>query len=267
MVEQRFSVFCEGIEAYSFSNRCFDSTNTDHCHDRYEITYLHTALGRYLIEGSEQKVAPGMLLLITPMSYHKVEIDPDVLAEGYTVYFNRHLLPRSITDMLDKLTDGKDGFGTVFREACVPDHLIGCFERLALAEGFSDDERTVYLQALLSEIIVLLSTANGKPIKTRDDELGARVAAFINSNIERSFSLERLARRFFVSKYYLCRAFKSYAGISPHAYINQKRILHAKGLIESGMTASGAAERVGFGDYSAFYRAYTKIVGKSPTAE
>ena len=51
-----------------------------------------------------------------------------------------------------------------------------------------------------------------------------------------------------------------------HAYVNQKRILYAKKLIESGVTASVAAERVGFGDYSAFYRAYVKIIGKSPTA-
>jgi homocysteine S-methyltransferase len=40
----------------------------------------------------------------------------------------------------------------------------------------------------------------------------------------------------------------------------------AKQLIEAGETASRAAYRVGFGDYSAFYRAYVKIVGKSPTA-
>ena len=88
----------------------------------------------------------------------------------------------------------------------------------------------------------------------------------INNNIEKNISLDRLARRFFVSKYHLCRAFKTYSGISVHAYINRKRIIYAKRLIESGVTASQAAERVGFGDYSAFYRAYIKVVGKSPTA-
>ena len=40
----------------------------------------------------------------------------------------------------------------------------------------------------------------------------------------------------------------------------------AKQLIEQGETASGAAYKVGFGDYSAFYRAYVKVVGKAPTA-
>ena len=88
----------------------------------------------------------------------------------------------------------------------------------------------------------------------------------MNSNFRKDVSLDRLARRFFVSKYHLCRAFKEYSGISVHAYVNHKRIIFAKSLIESGMTASGAAEKVGFGDYSAFYRAYVKILGKSPNA-
>jgi AraC-like DNA-binding protein len=76
----------------------------------------------------------------------------------------------------------------------------------------------------------------------------------------------QLAKRFFVSKYYLCRAFKKHNGISVHGYVNQKRVMYAKQLIESGETASSAAYRVGFGDYSAFYRAYVKIVGRSPSS-
>jgi AraC-like DNA-binding protein len=43
--------------------------------------------------------------------------------------------------------------------------------------------------------------------------------------------------------------------------------MYAKQLIESGETASGAAYKVGFGDYSAFYRAYVKILGAPPTSE
>jgi AraC-like DNA-binding protein len=43
--------------------------------------------------------------------------------------------------------------------------------------------------------------------------------------------------------------------------------MYAKQLIESGETASGAAYKVGFGDYSAFYRAYVRIIGKAPTQD
>ena len=70
-----------------------------------------------------------------------------------------------------------------------------------------------------------------------------------------------------MSKYYLCRAFKKYSGVSIHSYITHKRVVYAKQLIDSGETASGAAYKVGFGDYSAFYRAYVKVFGKSPASK
>lgn len=263
-----FSVDGENISIKYFTGEGLcEPISGDHCHDKYEITYLISASGCYLVEGQRVNVTDGTFTLITPMSYHKVSLCMDGEFEGYTLYFSSSALPERIASVLESFLSASNCFGVAYSRANLSDTLISVFDRFEEAKNLPKTEREIYMQALTSEIIVLLSACEGEEIKAGDDELGARVAAYINSNIEKSISLERLARRFFVSKYYLCRAFKSYAGISPHAYINQKRILHAKGLIESGMTASGAAERVGFGDYSAFYRAYTKIVGKSPTAE
>ena len=107
----------------------------------------------------------------------------------------------------------------------------------------------------------ILDIIKNYEVETQDD-----LVRYLNENAERDISLDRLARRFFVSKYHLCRAFKKHNGISVHGYINRKRVMYAKQLIESGETASRAAYQVGFGDYSAFYRAYVKIVGKSPTS-
>ena len=115
-------------------------------------------------------------------------------------------------------------------------------------------------------IIILLSATASERLPQDEAELGARVIRYLNNNIDKDLSLDRLARKFFVSKYYLCRAFKKHNGTSVHGYINHKRVMFAKQLIEEGETASGAAYKVGFGDYSAFYRAYVKILGVSPTA-
>ena len=93
-----------------------------------------------------------------------------------------------------------------------------------------------------------------------------RVMRYINSDIQGDLRLDTISGQFFVNKCYLCRAFKQYSGISIHTYINRKRVLYAKQLIESGEAASRAAERVGFGDYSSFYRAYMKYLGVPPTS-
>lgn len=238
----------------------------DHCHDRYEISYLLSVSGRCIVEGSEQSVTSGTLLLINPMSYHRVDIDTDENTEVYTVFFERDFLPESTAAILDLLCSGTDSHGKIYSVGILSDSIINAFDRFEIAYTMENAERIAYAQALLSEIVILLSCANGENMNRRENELGARVASYLNGNIKRNISLDRLARRFFVSKYHLCRAFKSYSGTTVHAYVNHKRILYAKKLIESGVTASAAAEQVGFGDYSSFYRAYVKFIGRSPTA-
>ncbi len=241
--------------------------NGNHCHDKYEITYILSASGRYIVEGCEHKVSCGVLMLISPMSYHKVALDLGTPVEMYTLHFDKSVLSDSVCALLDRITDSTKSRGVAYPPGLVSEEIANSFERFSTAARLDSDEADAYMQAILSEIIILLSAAEGEHMNHVSEELGARVARYLNSNIEKNISLDRLARRFFVSKYHLCRAFKIYSGTSVHSYVNQKRILHAKHLIESGLTASGAAERVGFGDYSAFYRAYVKIVGKSPTSQ
>ena len=115
--------------------------------------------------------------------------------------------------------------------------------------------------------MLLLSVATRESIPRDERELGARVIKYLNEHIYKVVSLDKIAKKFFVSKFYLCRAFKKHNGISVHGYINQKRVMYAKQLIESGESASAAAYRVGFGDYSAFYRAYVKLIGRAPTSQ
>ena len=157
-----------------------------------------------------------------------------------------------------------DEHSKLYTSFAVPELVISVFERLDLIENIDNDIRNIYLNALLSEVVSLLSISTGDPTEYNQDELGARVARYLNRNIDKNISLDKLAGRFFVSKYYLCRAFKKYTGTSVHSYINQKRILYAKQLIDAGETASVVAYKVGYGDYSAFYRAYKNIIGKSP---
>ena len=263
-----YSIKSESISLnYLVDHSNLHHVNGDHCHDKYEITYILTASGRYIIEGSEHKVNRGNLLFISPVVYHKVDIDDTSPLEMYSIHFSKVALSDKVASMLDQITDGDNSRGIVYPHTLISDELVRAFERFSTAVRLGQTEADAYMQAILTEIIILLSASEGERINQAGEELGARVARYLNANIERNISLDRLARRFFVSKYHLCRAFKSYSGTSVHSYVNYKRIIHAKGLIESGLTASKAAERVGFGDYSAFYRAYLKVVGKSPTAE
>lgn len=244
-----------------------EALSESHCHDFYEILYVVSGSGKYVVEGSEYKVCPRTLMLIRPFAYHHLSLDKSCVYERHVIHFAKSAVTSDALKLLEAMS-GVDGeSGNYYPPRALGNMTISIFDRFDIAANMPEVEREAYTRTLLSELIILLSASCGEKMVQNEDELGARVIRYLNNNIDSDVSLDTLAKRFFVSKYYLCRAFKKHNGVSVHGYINRKRIMYAKQLIDSGETASGAAYKVGFGDYSAFYRAYVKILGRSPTAQ
>ncbi len=236
-----------------------------HCHDVYEFLYVVRGEGQYIVEGKSYTMSEGTLMVIHPLKYHFVKVAPGQVYERYVLQFPPAALLGAAPQVLDSLqTATSDGAGCFFPPHAMSPMLLSVFDRLSTVERLPEPMRAPYTRLLLSEIVLLLapSTASHPPMNC--DELGARVLQYLNEHVESELRLDDIARHFFVSKYYLCRAFKKHNGTSIHTYITQKRVLYAKRLMEAGESASAAAYRVGFGDYSAFYRAYVKVTGNSP---
>ena len=262
------SVYSVGNFDFSYAIDSQPPQNLDnrHCHDKYEVLYVIDGTGRFMIEGTSFDIKKGTLLVIRPFEYHAMQLDSKSEYERYVLHFSEDLLVSDALSLLKSILLDVEGSGKVYTDVSLSHNILPIFERFETAEVLPENERAIYIKTLLSELMVFLSVSSGEQIANNEGELGARVIRYLNENISRDVSLDTLARRFFVSKYYLCRAFKKHNGVSVHGYINHKRVMYAKQLIEQGETASGAAYKVGFGDYSAFYRAYVKIIGKAPTA-
>ena len=240
--------------------------NNNHCHEHFEILYITEGSGRFVVEGEEYPVHSGCLFLIRPYKYHFVNIDREKVYERYVLHFSQNALPSSLRPLFYPVDDKKNELCTYFPAGNVPGAVLSTLERMDVVPTLSEEKQELYLSLLVSEVVVLLSDAHIEREAPHNSELGARVIRYLNDHIEEDISLDDIAKHFFVSKYYLCRAFKKHNGISIHGYITQKRVMLAKKLMEYGESASGAAYRVGFGDYSAFYRAYIKILGVSPVS-
>ena len=95
----------------------------------------------------------------------------------------------------------------------------------------------------------------------------AEVLHYINEHYPDELSLDLLSAKFFISKYHMMRRFREETGTSIHNYLSDKRLLAARDLIQSGLSATDACFRCGFRSYSAFSRAYGKLFGATPTAD
>ena len=250
---------------YTNSSTSQKGLGAQHCHDGFEILYVVEGQGKYVIEGAEYQIRPRTILFAPPFSYHTL-LEPETQYERYVLQFFASDLTGTAQEFLTSLEKSLEGVGCYYAADALSPSIISIFDRFGAAESLPVREAKEFRKLLASEIVLLLSVAARESIPRDEGELGARVIKYLNEHIDRDASLDKLAKHFFVSKYYLCRAFKKHNGISVHGYINQKRVMYAKQLIESGETASSAAYKVGFGDYSAFYRAYIKHVGHAPTS-
>ncbi len=262
-------------KSHNFYYACQTSLNgnwalisDNHCHGYYELLYIAQGVGRCIVEGREYPVRPSTLIIIPPFEYHHVELDSAVsVYERTVINFSEGDLLQGADATLRRLVEENRDRGCFYPSHALGMGVVSILSRMEDAKELAEQNRVGFIQLALSQLIYLLSVTRVSDLPESNEELGARVMKYLNEHIERDVSLDKLSKRFFVSKYYLCRAFKKRNGISIHGYVNQKRVIYAKHLIDSGEAASVAAYKVGFGDYSAFYRAYVKIIGTAPTAE
>ena len=114
------------------------------------------------------------------------------------------------------------------------------------------------LSILLQEIIRPRETTT--PHKTNLEN----VRNYLDEHYTEKFSLEELAEEFYISKYYLCREFKAFYGVTLNHYVIAKRITLAKKLLRfSPYTWEEIAAQCGFYDASYFNKQFKKSEGIS----
>jgi AraC-like DNA-binding protein len=91
-----------------------------------------------------------------------------------------------------------------------------------------------------------------------------RAVKRIDSAPETPVSLAELAALAGVSRFQLLRAFSRELGITPHAYLMQRRVLLAQRFLADGETPAQAAIQAGFSDQSHMTRAFVRQVGVTP---
>jgi len=267
------------IHEFSSPTIIYHHTTTDqphpesfakHCHTTYEILYVVRGGGKYVTEGREYPLLPGTLLFQRPYEFHYVQPDTDKPYERYALHFDYSVSRLDAGFMASPDSVNKEGIGVYYTaEGADPlisyafsilDFVDGCLP----AQGADESRVQLMLETVITQVMLLLSGSEAKDSAASANKTVFSIIEYINENLTSDISLEDIAKRFYISKYYLCRIFLKHTGVSPFAYITTKRIALAQNLINAGEHATKVAYKVGFSDYSAFYRAYKKQTGRSP---
>lgn len=244
----------------------------------HEFDKLVLVLGgkiTYMVEGVTYFLQPWDVLLIRRSMIHRPIIDPSEPYERIVIWLGRDYLKErsdpgeALDQCFDTVRD--QGFHLL---RTPPERRIAYMNTLqALEDALRGKEFGArrLCDALCQQLMILVNrdvlsshTASDAPESYRVDRKIEEILQYIAAHLGEELSVERLAKRFYLSRYYLMHRFKEVTGYTLHQYIRQKRLLYAAELIRSGVPVMKAAEQAGFREYSTFLRSFQAMFHMAP---
>ena len=240
-----------------------------HYHTFHKIIEFLGGESGYGVEGKQYLLQPGDLVLVPQGCIHRPEAEPNAPYERRILYLSPEFLRRAGGSC--DLAACFDRAREEFRFVVHPADGTGGGQLAALEHAEREDAfgRELLAQSLLFQFLIGLNRAMADDLlqyakPAAYDRKIESILRYLSEHLTEPVSIDDLAARFFVSKYHMMRQFRAQTGYTIHGYLTGKRLMFARAMIAAGTPVLQASEESGFGDYSAFLRAYRKQFGAAP---
>ncbi|MFC4402184.1 AraC family transcriptional regulator [Gracilibacillus xinjiangensis] len=251
-----------------------------HRHLGYEIVWLKDGEALYVFEEKVYRLKKNTILLFKSSEFHRVSLKEDAVYERVVVMFTE--------DFLSFNHPVLSGFSGFLDQLPSPHFMLDLFvwhtEKLEVImdnllyeyENKDNWQQSAALELYLLELLLFIcreikdenkrghhltiEQQQANPVAVHD-----KIIRVINDVWNRDWSLDDIAQRLHLNKYYLCHFFKKEFGVTIHEYILQRRIFEANKLLTDTETpVHRIAEYVGFMSASSFIRRYKEKTGVTP---
>jgi AraC-like DNA-binding protein len=226
-----------------------------HSHDEYGIGLVLAGAQRSWSGRGPVEAGAGDLITVNPGEVH------DGRAVGETRTWA--MLYLEVTKVAAIGSDAHDGrrckqefAHPVLRDARAARRFTAAYRAHV---GGNDQARDEQLLLLLNHVLRDPTTPEARMVPPM-----ARVQARIDDDPAGDHPLDALARLAGVGKFETLRGFARLTGLTPHAYVVQRRLELARALIRRGVRLADAGCRAGFADQSHFHRAFVRRYGMTP---
>ena len=234
-----------------------------HSHDQYGFGVMESGAHRsWSCVGSVTATA-GDVIMVNPGEMHDGAPYGGATRGWRMIYFDPALLAKELEEEFPGTIE------LVHPVAC-DRTLVRHFKRLfaSLTSPHADDlAREESLLAALMWILRRHSVA--RPASHSSSPHGrspcvAKTVGRLDAAPAEPVSLAELAALSGISRFRLLRSFARELGITPHAYLIQRRVRLARSLLASGQSPAQAAIQAGFSDQSHMTRAFVRQLGITP---
>lgn len=233
-----------------------------HSHDVFSIGAITAGSSTYLHEKTSQTVAQGTVVLMNPGDVHACNPIADQPWSYVMLYVDSLWLSRLQAELLGANVTGFQPLAVTSSDD--PElfaRLIDLFETLTDPDLDPLDKECVAVAFFTFMQHRLGSTARSldTPVRRVD-----QAAKYIESNFAHSLRLDDICTAANLSPSYLIRAFEQRYHMTPHAYLLNQRIQHARNQLKQGKSIADVALETGFADQAHFQREFKKHLAATP---
>jgi len=241
-----------------------------HMHDCTQITVAtspaqvrgewESAGGRF----ATREMNGDMVWVVPPGVLHRIHFDRRAILVH--LYLNKEFFRSMVQDS-----------GGDISSALVPSLLVRDQFLVELAKELYREMHLSAVNKLFTQSIATLTATH--LIRTYSDKQNSvpvyrgglgptrekKVRAYIKNRLDQSLSLDELAKVAEMSPNYFISLFRQSMGMTPHKFVIQQRLEHARSLLEhSKLTLLEVAHLCGFQDQSQFTTTFRRYVGVTP---
>jgi AraC-like DNA-binding protein len=249
-----------------------------HFHDWYELVYVHSGEGVFLINQSIYDMTEGEVYIVPGNAPHHSNPSKNTPYQVSVILFDAKLIhqinlgePYFYLQAFEK--SRKTGHYCI---SCPPEQKVSIERRLALTFSESKDQQRGYRYRVLNQLHQMLADLNSlyivptgseevKPQGSKSEIWLKDILVYIDNHLSEELTLTGLAKQALVSPDHFSRVFKELTGTNLPHYINMKRIIKAQGMItEMGGNIPYISDACGFQSISHFYRMFRKHLQMTP---
>lgn len=252
----------EGLQAVSGrSAHCFPR----HTHDDFGIG-LVVAGGQVSASGRGQvEAGPGDVITVNPGEVHDGTPIRGEPREWHMFYLSPALIDEIAAGLDITKATTLEFHHPVMADSDATDRFAAAWQAIVRNDKACNSSLACE-EALLTCLHGLLGARrHGHGGSLSSSQIG-RLLAMIDDDPLGGHSLQRLATEAGLSRFQTLRAFARTTGLTPHAYLVERRTQLARRLILAGNPLADAAAASGFADQSHMTRAFRKRYGLTPAA-
>lgn len=242
-----------GVELYAA--RLVGHAFSAHVHEAFSLGVIEAGAQRFRYRGTNHVADAGTLVLLNPDEPHTGEA---AVAAGWR-YRNVYVSP----ELFAQLAGGAAWFATpTAREPVLAGRLAGALDLL-----WDAPEPLAGQVALLGVVGDIAARLGREAAKVRVADGRGRFAVvldYIEAHLDQPLDLAVLAGLAGLSMHHFARSFAAAFHVSPHRYVQARRLLRAKRLLAGRHHVAAVAAEVGLTDQSHLTRWFRQTYGVTP---